>query len=135
MADSSTVSDVYSLADLIGQQVDLLWAAALSLLAFSIVVGCRYFIEKKKVWRWQWLGLLWALSSGCFLMSLIFGYLARGALIIMTVSAVQNKGYWASFQHAEDMSLLQFTFVFLGILLLVAAFAGDFKGVAGRIIE
>ncbi len=119
-----------AIGSLIGEQADQLWTAAMALIVAVVFIGCRYFIDRESKFRWLWTGILWVGSIVCYLASLLFGYLTKGALIIMTMEASKDANTSVSFGNAELMALLQAGSLFVGLVLLALAFGSDFKRMA-----
>lgn len=134
-AEKFNLDTATAIGSLIGEQADQLWTAAMALIVAEVFIGCRYFIDREDKFRWRWTGSFWASSIICYLASLLFGYLTKGALIIMTLEASQDADTSKSFGNAGLMALLQAGFLFLGLVLFALAFRSDFKRLAKAISE
>ncbi len=119
-----------SIASLISSQTELLWSAAIALLVAEIYVGCRYFEAANKEVLKSGIGWLWIVSTLSFLVSLFFGYLVNGALVLMTKEAALGRNALGFFEDAETAALLQFGAFFLGLASLIIVFVSDFAGIA-----
>ena len=121
-----TLETFYTLGELIGQQSDLLWQVAMAVVIAEIYIFCRFFeSETTKLRGWWSLALLFG-SILSHLLSLLFGYLTRGAIILVVSKADRtqelSKVLQMGFEDAEHDALLQFGFLMFGLILFIILF-------------
>ena len=123
MAGTPNVDGIIALGTLIGQQVDLLWSASIAMMVAETYIACRFLESGSARLDRTSYGLLFG-SIITHMVSLFFGYLARGATINMAkdtaAGAFENaiNRYW----DAALTAGCQFGFLMLGILLFVILF-------------
>ena len=124
MSEDARTAGVVALGDLIGQQADLLWAAATALLVAQFYLVSLVFDPRGEYVRKSTSWLLYS-SIGCYVLSMLFGYMARGAIITLVEKVVSNKKVELepSFSDAEVVAFLQFGLLIFGIVLFTVFFA------------
>ena len=128
LGDNSMNADgIFALGSQIGQQVDLLWSASMAMLVAEFYIICR-FLESDEIKIGHWGCICLYGSIFCHIFSLLSGYLARGAVIVMIKTIAGNDAICgttsalSSYEDAGDAALAQFIFLMTAILFFVFLF-------------
>ena len=123
MAGVPNVDGIIAMGTLIGQQVDLLWSASIAMMVAETYIACR-FLESSSARLNRTSYVLLFGSTISHMVSLFFGYLARGATIDMAKDTANGALSDAvdRYPDAALTALCQFGFLMLGILLFVILF-------------
>jgi hypothetical protein len=116
---------VFELNKLILEQTNDLWLIASALVVFQVLV-IAYVSSGRSSAHTNRTPVIWALAASAILYttSLLFGYLAKGA-VISAVKGVVNGKQWIFPALAEAMNLCQFAALAIGLLVFVATFVLD----------
>lgn len=118
------------LGETIGSQIDLLWSAAMAAMVAEIYILCR-FLESNESSVGCLSRLTLALSILAHFASLVFGYLARGAVTAMGIRLVHKPFIGqVSFSDVESDTLWQVLCFALGLLLAVSLFVVNHKAIS-----
>ncbi|MBY0531904.1 MAG: hypothetical protein K2P86_08025 [Xanthobacteraceae bacterium] len=106
---------------LILEQTNDLWLIAAGLIAFQALVIAHIIYSPRRKDDRSIVVLLLSASTVLHVLSLTFGYFAKGVLVQSMISYVNGKE-WVYDPYTGLMSLLQLIFVTGGLLVFVVAF-------------
>ena len=113
------------LVQVVGEQVDQLWSVTMALTVAEIYLICRFFGgTDTAAFGYSSKTALFA-SLGCYVVSLVMGYMTRGMLVFMVSKADDAFEASKAFEHAHVVAGLQFVFMVLGVVLFIGLFAAN----------
>ena len=110
----------------------------MGMLVAQFYVSCRFLEScEKESDSLENLFLMYG-SIACYVFSLLAGYFARGAVILMTKKAAENDSLekiLSSFNDAASAGLAQFVFLVLAIVLFIILYARNRNTISKTINE
>ena len=120
MAESG-IEAVKVVNELINAQADQLWTISISVIVAEIFMIAHLLALRRVTLPHRAVAIALSASVLIQVLSLMFGYLSKGALIHATILLARNKE-WTFPELAEFFNLLQVVCVTLGLLVFVICF-------------
>jgi hypothetical protein len=119
MAEATEVVKVVN--ELINAQADQLWTISISVIVAEVFM-VAHLMSLRSLHINYWIVVFFISSSAlCHALSLVFGYLSKGALIKAMISFAQGKS-WQFPELAATFNLYQVALVTLGLSIFVLCF-------------